>query len=99
MSERMELAKRLRAEAHQVQLSRDRLDSKQHYFDLLAAASAIEAGEWREIASAPDSEELLVGQWMGNESFWGTRYCHKVIAKMYNYTHYLPLPDPPEVTR
>ncbi len=106
MSEQMELAKRLRDYAgwHSMDIH------EEERADLLAAAEAIEAGEWREIASAPKDGkgvELICARsgfvrvcywdlelelWLlcgTGDTYYGPEY----------FTHWRPIPAPPEVTR
>lgn len=60
---------------------------------LRAAAELIRAGGWRPIADAPEGKELLVGGWV--DDYWDTDIIWKHTALDYEYTHYLPEPEPP----
>lgn len=50
--------------------------------------------QWRPIAEAPRSIELLVGGWE-EDGYWDTDMLQKHTAIDCGYTHYLPQPDPP----
>jgi hypothetical protein len=83
--------------------------------DLLAAASAIEAGEWREIATHDGTERAVelvddegivyIGQYAKVTDYSGTYMDWCVIGQngsntgRIKFTHWRPLPAPPEVTR
>lgn len=79
--------------------------------DLLAAADAIEAGEWREIESAPKSDlkacllywpEMMGTALKGYWSEYRRRWCatgYGLHEEVRQPTHYLPLPAPPKAKR
>ena len=106
MSERTELAKRLRAKAGEIFDLMGEVTAE--YDDLLAAASAIEAGEWREWPSVggsgeypPDETQVLVycGNWESKDFLLGciNRRCGTYGPS--GASHWRFLPAPPEVTR
>ena len=72
----------------------------QHAADLRAAAQAVRASQWRPISEAPKDEECLVGRksWTDNAWFWDKCRWHPE-AMWRDWTHYLPLPAPPEAAR
>ena len=88
-----DLSKRLREMAESTVLCED------EYADLIAAAEALEAAEWRDISEANDDDRLefvgkrnSVGVWLIGRN-WLARD-----AKYYRYTHFIPnrpLPAPP----
>lgn len=84
----------------------------ERHADLLAAADAIEAGEWREIASAPKDGSLILAiasDQIPTVVFWGGQHrepkerwrIHRASGThLIAPTHWQPLPPPPsEVTR
>lgn len=105
LSEGMKLVIRLRAWADDLNRM---FPNSEEAADLLAAASAIEAGEWREWPSVggsgeypPDETQVLVycGNWESKDFLLGciNRRCGTYGPS--GASHWRFLPAPPEVTR
>jgi hypothetical protein len=55
-----------------------------------------EAEDWRDISTIPDDGPVLCG-YMHRDGWYCLRFDEPKHAKMFGYTHWRPLPAPPEV--
>ena len=96
--EMTELAKRLRAHGETLAQEAEDKWTERHATDLLAAAEVVERSEWRPISGKLEipEEGILVGKWVEDE-WWTEKVDCLDWAVNAEFTHYYPIPAPPEV--
>lgn len=95
MSELTELAKRLRHEGGKM-LEMPGLEEVGA--DLLAAAEVLERSEWKRIdEKTPREAWVWVGRWWDEKNFIQSNGMFAIDRLWHDWTHWMPLPAPPEV--
>lgn len=87
-----ELSKRLREAA------KDSLIWGQLEEDLIAAAEVLERSEWKRIdEKTPREAWVWVGRWWDDKNFIQSKGMFAIDRSWHDWTHWMPLPAPPEV--
>ena len=70
----------------------------QYDTDLLAAAEVVERSEWKRIdEKTPREAWVWVGRWWDDKTFIQSKGMFALDRSWHDWTHWMPLPAPPEV--